>query len=242
MRHLVLFDIDGTILRTGGAGLDAMRAALVDTFGTSGDPEYRYDGRTDPQIARELMRGAGFDDETITARMPMLLRRYTDGLVARLAEPQRHVSMYPGVAALNAAVDAHPDMMLGLLTGNVDRGARLKLGAVGLDFDRFRVNAFGSDSEVRAQLPAIAHARMREVTGIDLAGSDVVVIGDTPADIACGRDLGARAIAVATGRYSVEELAAHSPYAVFVDLSDTEAVMTAIEGRVGAASTQPVER
>jgi phosphoglycolate phosphatase-like HAD superfamily hydrolase len=188
------------------------------------------------------MRGAGFDDETITARMPMLLRRYTDGLVARLAEPERHISMYPGVGALIDAVDAHPDMMLGLLTGNVDRGARLKLGAVGLDFDRFRVNAFGSDSEVRAQLPAIAHARMREVTGIDLAGSDVVVIGDTPADIACGRDLGARAIAVATGRYSVEELAAHAPYAVFEDLGDTDAVMAAIEGRVGAESTQSVER
>jgi len=241
MRHLVLFDIDGTILRTGGAGLDAMRAALVETFGTFGDPGYRYDGRTDPQIARDLMRGAGFDDATITERMPALLRRYTDGLVARLAEPQREVHMYPGVAELVDAVDAHPDMMLGLLTGNVDRGARLKLRAVGLDFDRFRVNAFGSDSEVRGELPAIAHARMRDATGIELAGSDVVVIGDTPADIACGRDLGARAIAVATGRYTVEELAAHAPYAVFEDLSDTEAVIAAIEGRVGA-STAAVER
>lgn len=232
MRHLVLFDIDGTILRTGGAGLEAMRDALVQVFGTAGDPTYRYDGKTDRQIARELMRGAGFDDATIDARMDDLMSRYVAGLETRLAEPGRHVGMYPGVAEIIDVVDAHPDAMLGLLTGNVERGARLKLASVGLDFDRFRVNAFGSDHEVRAELPAIAHARMRETTGVELAGRDVVVIGDTPADIACGRALGARAIAVATGRYPVEELESHRPYAVFEDLSDTEAVLAAIEGAI----------
>jgi len=127
-------------------------------------------------------------------------------------------------------VHARDDTVLGLLTGNVEPGARLKLGAVGLDFDQFRINAFGSDHEIRGELPAIAHQRMQDAFGITLGGRDVVVIGDTPADISCGRELGARAIAVATGSYSVADLKAHDPYAVFSDLSDTDAVLAAIVG------------
>jgi phosphoglycolate phosphatase-like HAD superfamily hydrolase len=92
------------------------------------------------------------------------------------------------------------------------------------------VNAFGSDSEVRGDLPGIAHARMAETFGVTLRGTDVVVIGDTPADIACGRDLGARAIAVATGSYSVTDLDGLGAYAVYADLSDTDAVMKTIAG------------
>lgn len=228
MRHLVLFDIDGTILRTGGAGRDAMEAALVEVFGTSGDPAYRYDGKTDMQIIRELMRSAGFSDSEIDARMHDTVRRYVAGLRARLGEPSRNVSMYPGVAALIEEIDARPDTVLGLLTGNVEPGATLKLAAVGLNIERFRVNAFGSDHEVRAELPAIAHRRMQDTFGIELRGTDVIVIGDTPADIACGRALGARAIAVATGRYSVAELLEHQPHAAFADLSDMQAVLAAI--------------
>jgi phosphoglycolate phosphatase-like HAD superfamily hydrolase len=228
MRHLVLFDIDGTILKTGGAGRDAMEAALTTVFGTTGDPAYRYDGKTDMQIVRELMRGAGFSDAEIDARMGDVMRRYVEGLRERLAEPGRNIGMYPGVAALIDEIDAREDTVLGLLTGNVAPGARLKLEAVGLDFDRFRVNAFGSDHEVRGELPRIAHERMRETFGVELEGRDVVVIGDTPADIACGRSLGARAIAVATGRFSLDELREHQPHAAFADLSDMQAVLQAI--------------
>ena len=108
------------------------------------------------------------------------------------------------------------------------RGARAKLGAAGIDFDRFRVNAFGSDHEHRPMLPAVAQHRMREAFGHDVRGDRVVIIGDTPADIACGRDIGARAIAVATGRYGIDELRAHEPAAVFADLSDTDAVVGAV--------------
>ena len=105
-------------------------------------------------------------------------------------------------------MDAADDMTLGLLTGNVRRGAELKLRAAGLAFERFRVGAFGSDHADRPELPAIAQRRARETLGVELPGDRVIVIGDTPADIACGRGIGARAIAVATGHYGVDELAA----------------------------------
>ena len=228
MRHLVLLDIDGTILHSSGAGRAAMEAALTATFGSPGDAAVRYDGKTDRQIVREAMRGAGFSDADIDARMDQAIGRYVAGLPEQLRDPARGVGLYPGVAALIDAVHAHPDTVLGLLTGNVEPGARLKLASVGLDFSMFRVNAFGSDSEIRSELPAIAHGRMLTAFGVALRGRDVVVIGDTPADIDCGRALGARAIAVATGSYSVEELAAHDPYAVFADLGDTAAVMATI--------------
>jgi phosphoglycolate phosphatase-like HAD superfamily hydrolase len=107
-------------------------------------------------------------------------------------------------------------------------GAQAKLASVGIEFGRFRVGAFGSDHELRGQLPAVAQRRAREELGVEIPGRDVVVIGDTPADIHCGRSIGARAIAVATGTYSVDDLRAHDPAAVFEDLSDTAAVLSAI--------------
>ncbi|MGI9091474.1 MAG: HAD family hydrolase [Gemmatimonadaceae bacterium] len=229
MIRLVLFDIDGTILRTGGAGREAMEHALTQVFGTAGGPNHRYDGKTDRQIVREVMRDEGLSDDEIERRMDEVLELYVVGLRRRLEESPRDVEIFPGVMPLIDAVDASPDSVLGLLTGNVERGAQLKLAAVGLAMERFRVNAFGSDDEVRGALPAIAHRRMCDVFGVELAGRDVVVIGDTPADIDCGRSLGARAIAVATGRYTVEQLREHEPFAVFQDLSDTAAVLAAIE-------------
>jgi len=230
MRHLVLFDIDGTILHSGGAGRDAMEYALATVFGTAGDSSMRYDGKTDRQIVRESMLASGISEAEIDARMDQAVSLYVATLPSRLGDPERHVGMYPGVAELIDSVHARDDCVLGLLTGNVESGAKLKLGAVGLDFEQFRVNAFGSDHEIRGELPAIAHRRMQDAFGVTLGGRDVVVIGDTPADISCGRTLGARAIAVATGSYSVADLLAHDPYAVFADLSDTDAVMTAILG------------
>lgn len=230
MQHLVLFDIDGTILHSGGAGRDAMEHALATVFGTAGDSSMRYDGKTDKQIVRESLLHAGISHAEIDAGMDRVISLYVATLPSRLRDPERRVGLYPGVAELIRAVHARDDSVLGLLTGNVEPGARLKLGAVGLDFEQFRINAFGSDHEIRGELPAIAHRRMQDAFGVTLGGRDVIVIGDTPADISCGRTLGARAIAVATGAYSVDELGAHEPYAVFSDLSDTDAVMTAIIG------------
>lgn len=229
MRRLVLFDIDGTILHSGGAGRDAMEHVLLEVFGTTGDPAYRYDGKTDKQIVRELMRGEGFSENEIARRMDDLISKYVTALRERLNEPDRDVETYPGVMSLIDAVEGRDDTVLGLLTGNVESGARLKLEAVGLDIDRFRANAFGSDDEMRGALPGIAHRRMCDAFGVSLDGRDVFVIGDTPSDIECGRSLGARAIGVATGQYSTAELSQHQPFAVFKDLSDTAAVLAVID-------------
>ena len=230
MTHrLVLFDIDGTLLHSHGAGRRAMEAALLEAFGTKGSPSYRYDGKTDRQIVRDLMRGAGFDDSVIDERMSDLMVAYVAGLQREIASPHTKVEALTGVMQLLDALVHRAHCIVGLLTGNLEPGAQQKLNAAGIGFERFMVGAYGSDHEIRAELPAIAQRRALERFGVHIEGSDVVIIGDTPADIQCGRPIEARAIAVATGHYSVEALHAHAPHAVFRDLGDTEAVLAAIE-------------
>lgn len=226
---LVLFDIDGTLLLSDGAGRRAIHRALREVFGTTGPAGYFFDGKTDPQIVRELMRQAGHADERIDADMTRLLARYVDCLREELIAPgHRRAYTLPGVPQLLDSLEASPNVILGLLTGNIEVGARAKLEAVGLDPARFRVGAYGSDHERRPELPAIARERTKRHLGHDLTGDAIVVIGDTPADLTCGKSLGASAIGVATGRHSIEELERHDPLAVFADLSDTAAVTRAI--------------
>jgi phosphoglycolate phosphatase-like HAD superfamily hydrolase len=226
--RIVLFDIDGTILRSGGVGRVAMEAALEETFGSRGSSEYHYDGKTDKQIVRDLMRREGHGDEAIDTQMVQLLERYVSGLHRELDSGGRSVHVFPGVRELFDTLEEQESVVLGLLTGNIEAGARAKLGAAGIDFDRFKVNAFGSDHELRPELPAVAQRRARELLDVEIAGNRIIVIGDTPADIRCGESIGARAIAVATGRYTVEELSKHDPYALFETLADTGAVMEKI--------------
>ena len=226
--RLVLFDIDGTLLNSGGVGRASMQRALSEVFGSPGDSSYRYDGKTDKQIVRDVMRLEGHSDEHIDERMSFLIDRYLDGLKEGIESRKFDVRPLPGVVEILDALEAREDVVLGLLTGNVEAGARAKLAAAGINPDRFRVNAFGSDHEHRPRLPAIAQRRFGETLGQHVAGEKVVVIGDTPADIECGRELGARAIGVASGHYSVEELEKHNPYAVFESLRDTQNVLDTI--------------
>ena len=226
---LVLFDIDGTILWSDGAGRRAMQRALMTAFGTSGSADYRYDGKTDRQIVRDLMRMEGHADDVIDERMISLLADYASGLHEELSSGVTLVRRLDGVLELMSALESREDRRIGLLTGNIEIGAHAKLRAVGIDPERFEVSAYGSDHEVRAELPGIAQRRARDQLGLDVNGDAIIIIGDTPADIDCCRTIGAQAIAVATGRYSVEELAQHDPLAVFPDLTDTAAVMRAID-------------
>jgi len=229
---LLLFDIDGTILWTDGAGRRAIHRALIDVAGTAGMVEgYRLDGKTDPQIVRELLALAGHADAGRADRVAAVCERYVEFLAAELERPGAATRLLPGVAELLDALrgaEARGDALVGLLTGNVVNGAALKLRAAGLDAGRFVVGAFGSDGHHRPDLPPVALARAREYTGRAIAGADVVIIGDTPADVACGRPIGARAVAVATGHYSTEELGATGAEHVFADLSDTAAVLAAL--------------
>jgi phosphoglycolate phosphatase len=230
VRKLVLFDIDGTLLSAAGSGRRAIHTALREVFGGVGPADYWFDGRTDPEIVRDLMRLDGHDASLIESRMPAVLARYVDRLAVELADPVHRPTLCPGVATLLERLESRDDVVLGLLTGNIQPGAVAKLQAVGLDPARFTVGAFGSDHAVRGELPAIAVARAKDQLGMDVRGPSVVVIGDTPADVACGSGIGARAIAVATGRYSVAELAACNPAAVFADLTDTDALVASIAG------------
>jgi phosphoglycolate phosphatase-like HAD superfamily hydrolase len=231
---LVLFDIDGTLLSGDGAARRAFEASLAEVFGTPGDPSVRYDGKTDRQIARELMRGAGFDDAEVDRRLDALVAGYLERLRGEVRAGGEagapHFVALPGVAALLDALDPRPDVVLGLLTGNVAGGAAVKLAAAGIDRARFRVNAFGCDAEHRPDLPAVARRRAEEALGAALDGGDVVVVGDTPADVQCARPIGARAVGVATGRYSEAELAEHAPAATLPDFRDTAAAVAAILG------------
>jgi phosphoglycolate phosphatase-like HAD superfamily hydrolase len=226
---LVLFDIDGTILWSDGAGRRAMQRALMTAFGTSGSADYRYDGKTDRQIVRDLMRMEGQPDDLIDQRMQTLLADYVTGLREELLSGETLIKRLDGVVELIDALEQREDRRIGLLTGNIEVGAHAKLRAVGIDPHRFTVSAYGSDHEIRGELPGIAQRRAREQLGLDVNGDAIIIIGDTPADIDCTRAIGARAIAVATGRYTVDELATHGPAAVFTDLTDTAGVMRAID-------------
>jgi phosphoglycolate phosphatase-like HAD superfamily hydrolase len=226
--RLVLFDIDGTLLNSGGMGRVAMQSALKQIFGSPGDPSYRYDGKTDKQIVRDTMRLEGHSDEHIDARMQQMIALYLEGLREGASSGKFNVRPLEGVLEILAELEKRDEVILGLLTGNVEPGARIKLKAAGINPDIFRVNAFGSDHEHRPELPGIAQRRAGETLGLNIAGDRLVVIGDTPADIECGRSIGAKAIGVASGHYTVEQLEAHKPYAAFPSLKNTQQVLEKI--------------
>jgi phosphoglycolate phosphatase-like HAD superfamily hydrolase len=226
--RLVLFDIDGTILLTAGAGRRAIRAALAELVGDNAAfQRIRFDGKTDPQIVTELLTAAGDPGPHEGPRIRAVCERYVSLLEQELATTTG-TRLMPGFPAILDRLEGHAGVVLGLLTGNLERGAALKLRAAGLDPTRFRVGAYGSDAAHRPDLPPIAARRAEPFFGREPAGPEVVIIGDTPADVACGAGIGARAVAVATGSYSVEQLAACGAHAVFTDLGDTDRVLEAI--------------
>ena len=226
---LVLFDIDGTILLTAGAGRRAITAAIGEEVGQSPDfNRVRFDGKTDPQIVAELLEAAGQRGPHPADRVETLCRRYVDLLEQELGQPTSRTTVMPGIHALLDRLEAETGVVLGLLTGNLADGAALKLRSGGLDPTRFRVGAYGSDAANRPDLPPIAARRAQPFFGRVPSGAEVVIIGDTPADVACGQCINARAVGVATGGFSVADLEACGAHAVFQDLSDTERVMEAI--------------
>lgn len=226
---LVLFDIDGTLLWSDGAGRGAIRKALLAEMGTTGPiDDFRFDGKTDPQIVRDLMIAAEHPQANSEDYVQAVCDRYVKLLSHELTETRRNVRALPGVVKLLDSLAELSDLVVGLLTGNVLDGAKLKLRAAGIDFARFRVGAFGSDSAAREELPSIAAERAAALMGGPPSGAQIVIIGDTPADVTCGAGVGARAIAVATGAYTVDELIRAGASAVFEDLSDVPSVVAAI--------------
>jgi phosphoglycolate phosphatase-like HAD superfamily hydrolase len=224
---IVLFDIDGTLVRTGPVPRRAFRASLREVFGTVGVIDgHEFGGKTDPQIAREVLAGTGISETAIEDGVDRLLRRYVRLLQDGLRDPGARPVPLPGVPELLDAVGLETRCAAGLLTGNVEEGARLKLEAAGLA-EHFSFGAYGSDSAHRPDLPAVAVARARAL-GIRVEG--VVVVGDTPRDVECGALSGARTVAVATGDYGEAELRSAGASVVLSDLTDTRAAVHAILG------------
>ena len=224
--RLFLFDIDGTLVTARGAGRTAFNRALEAVYGTVGPAEAGYDfrGRTDLRILYDLMGAAGFSAEEIAARADACFAAYVRELAVVIGDGSR-VHVLPGVPQLVRALAARDDTLVGLLTGNVEAGARIKLASTGL-WPFFRVGAFGSDDIDRRNLPAIACERARLVAGREFPFERVVIIGDTPLDVDCARACGARAIAVATGFYPYDELEGCGPDLIFKDFADVADVVS----------------
>ena len=224
--RLVLFDVDGTLLSSGRRGLGAFSEAMRRTFGTDGDmASYRFEGKLDPVIVTELMRAAGIPDGVVAERRPVALALYLDLLEEALAEEPP--ALKPGVADLVARVSSSPGAVSALLTGNVQRGARIKLTAAGL-WHRFHFGVFGDEATRRVDLGPIALARALERTGRVFSPAETVVVGDARADVECGRAIGARVVAVATGRTRAEELREAGADVVFESFADVAAACEAI--------------
>ena len=224
---LLLFDIDGTLVDAFGAGREAVEDAFRDVTGHAVDSGgFSFSGKTDPQIVRDLLIDHGFPRDG-RADLASLTERVLDRYADRLAETitKTPVDALPGTPALLDALAACGDAVLpGLLTGNLHRTAHLKLGAAGLDdfFDAEGAGAFGSDDADRDRLVPVAARRAEEQTGRAFSGGDIVVIGDTPRDVACGQAHSARTVGVCTGRYDRADLDAAGADLIFDDLTDTE--------------------
>lgn len=213
---LLLWDIDGTLIASGGAGMRALRVALRKVFAIDGSlDDIDFGGRTDTWIMREIFRKFGLAESA--ENFTRFFDGYVDALPAELANS--HARVLPGVRGLLAATAAHGHIAQGLLTGNMRRGAQVKLAHHGL-WEHFPFGAFADDSEHRNDLGPHALRRARERHGVDFPALNVWIIGDTPYDIACARAIGARAIAVATGSHTQAVLAAHAPDALLPDLAD----------------------
>ena len=227
MKRLLLFDIDGTLVR-GGPAKKVFERALAAVFGTAGPINgHDFSGKTDPQIARELLGAAGLGDDEIDAGLPALWEAYLAGL--RDSLPATPMTVIPGVNEVLEHLGGMSDVALGLLTGNIAEGARLKLASVGLT-RYFPVGGFGSDSEVREDLPTVALERASVEWGVTFHPRTVVVIGDTPRDVACGKHVGARTVAVATGRFDVTALEGVGADHVLKDMTDLAGTTDALLG------------
>lgn len=229
--HLVLFDIDGTLISTGGAGMRAFYRALRDIFDIDADrPVFRPDGKTDPLIAKELLAGFGMEDQWCDKIQEALFSSYLSHLEDEMcrAENEGLIRVLPGVLDLLEMLSSQPDFCVGLVTGNLEKGAYIKLGRAGLN-KYFRFGGFGSDSEDRTTLIRLGIQRGAQIVApIPVEG--VFVVGDTPLDINHGQAAGARVIAVASARYSLNELGSHNPDLLLSNLMPLDAIVHFMRG------------
>ena len=215
MKKLVLFDIDGTLIDPGGAG----RKSLSHTFGElfnirDAFGRIKMAGKTDTQIIKEGLTAHGLSSDD--HNLPSILSVYLKHLRTEILNKEKHIN--PGVVELLNTLKEMDGYWLGLLTGNIEPGARIKLGAFDLNA-YFSVGAFGDDDENRNHLLPIAIEKFRKMTDIRINSHDCIVIGDTPSDVLCAKPYGAVSIAVSTGPYSYDALLETEANYVLKDLS-----------------------
>lgn len=230
--RILLWDIDGTLMHSvrTGAYKEYTIPVLEEIFGTSGRlAEMRVSGMTDLQIIFEALADADVSQEQIVAQVDLLTRRLTEEARRVTGNGVEFFQLLPGVRETLQALDEHPRYRSALLTGNIKPMAQLKMELMGLEQFFTLPGAFGEESHIRRDLPALAAARIREQLQTDIPPEHFIVIGDTPNDIDCARHFGARSVALGTGRfYSTQEILACEPDAVLPDLSDTELVLATL--------------
>lgn len=231
--RILLWDIDGTLMRSvrTGAYKDYTIPVLEEIFGTSGRlAEMRVSGMTDLQIIFEALAEAEVSQEQIVSKIDLLTRRLTEEARRVTGNGVPFFQLLPGVRETLQALHEHPRYRSALLTGNIKPMAQLKMELMGLEQFFTLPGAFGEESHIRRDLPALAADRIRAELRVNLPPEHFVVIGDTPNDIDCAHHFGARSVAVGTGRfYSREEILACKPDAVLPDLSDTNLVLNTLE-------------
>lgn len=223
VRRLLLFDIDGTLVRAGEVGGAVFDRAIAAVLGEAPARRVSMSGKTDPQIVREYL---ALLDRKDPAHLPAVLEHLETELAAAAEEVARDGSPCPGAPELLQALAADGRLHLSVLTGNIAPNAVVKLAAFGLDkWLDLETGAYGSDHEDRQQLVPIALERLASLRGVRLAPDETWVIGDTPRDYECARAGGAHCLLVASGRFTLDELGDLGPDAVLADLATTEAVV-----------------
>ncbi len=228
--QLILWDIDGTLVSTAGHGRYAFFEAFEAVFGrpVEDDPPIAMGGRTDHSIALEILAMGGVDDDP-DDHLPAMFEALHEALKRRADDIAAEGAPQPGVREAIAAIDERGDAIQSLLTGNIEPNAHVKLSAFGIDeLLDMEIGGYGSDHGVRAELVGIAREKTRAKHGVDVPPERITLIGDTPLDIEAAHANGARALAVATGPYTVEELEQAGPEAALENLSDTAAVLAAL--------------
>ncbi len=223
----ILFDIDGTLVNCLGAGKRALVEASKSVFGTCGAMEtFQFQGRTDPFILREALKDTEVGADTVEENMEKFRDEYTELLSEYIKVSE--IIIYPGIVDVLEILSKKDHILLGLLTGNVREGARIKLEACGLN-DYFTFGAFGDDSAIRNELPEVAQKRISLQHGLDMDFKDIYIIGDTIHDIGCAKHVGAVSIAVATGWSDIAELRGADPDYCFDNFENYEELLKILE-------------